>query len=107
MKDLANLELTLSADLEASENRFVHVFNALIDGLTTIEEEANKIIMRTHTRRALNGAHNPSTVKPDNLESCFEILVPWKDTTLVGILEQRTLASHKAMTPSETSSQGV
>lgn len=95
MKDLTNLELTLSTEPNVGENRFVHIFNALIDGLTSIEEEANKIIMRT-ARRALNNAHTPSTVKPDNLEGCFGILVPWKDTPLVGILEQRTLASHKS-----------
>ena len=95
MKDLANLELTLPAEPIVGEHRFVHIFNALVDALTAIEEEANKIIMRT-ARRALNSAHNPTLLKPDNLEGCFGILVPWKDTSLVGILERRNLASHKS-----------
>lgn len=95
MKDLANLELTLPAEPIVGEHRFVHIFNALVDGLTAIEGEANKIIMRT-ARRALNSAHNPTALKPDNLEGCFGILVPWKDTSLVGILERRNLASHKS-----------
>lgn len=95
MKELANLELTLPIDDLGPENRFIHTFNILIKMLTSIEDEANKIIMRT-ARRALNSAHTPASIKPDNLEGCFGILVPWKDTSLVGILERRNLASHKS-----------
>ena len=95
MKDLANLELSLPSEPIVGENRFVHIFNALVEAITNLEEEANKIIMRT-ARRALNSAHTPSTVKPDNLEGCFGILVPWKDISLVGILEHRILASHRS-----------
>ena len=95
MKELTNLTLAIDKDAFEGEHRFVHTFNALIDNLTEVEAEANKIIMRV-ARRALNSEHNASSVKPDHAEECFSILVPWKDISLVGILEQRNLASHKS-----------
>lgn len=95
MKDLANLKLTFSSDGHDGEHRFVSMFNALIDGLTSAEEEANKIIMRV-ARKALNTAHTPSSVKPDNVQACFGILMPWRDISLVGVLEKRDLSSHKS-----------
>ena len=96
MKDLANLELTLPAEPIVGENRFVHIFDALI-GFTHRYRRRSQQNYHANCEKSLKQcAHTPSTVKPDNLEGCFGILVPWKDTSLVGILEQRTLSSHKS-----------
>ena len=95
MKDLSNLKIAFESDGHEGEFRFVSLFNALVDGLSAAEEEANKIIMRT-ARKALNAAHTPSSVKPDNLQACFGLLVPWRDISLVGTLEKRALSSHKS-----------
>jgi CarD family transcriptional regulator len=95
MKDISNLKLELPDALPDDENKFVHIFNILVENLHSIEEEANKIIMRA-ARKALNSEHKPYKEKPESTESCFAILVPWRNISMVGIIEKRELSGHKS-----------
>lgn len=95
LKDISNLTLSLPTDVEEGEHKFIHLFNALITSLMEVEKEANKIIMRI-ARKALNAAHTPNKEKIEAMEECFQILVPWKNISLVGVLEPMELYKHKS-----------
>ncbi len=93
MKDISNLSLKLPAYNTADEYLFTDMFNAVLEAVAEIQKDANKIVAR-HARKAVNAAHQPNKDSESNSPS-FEILVPWKNIPLVGILEPKTLGTDK------------
>lgn len=93
MKDISALTLTLPTYTTDDDYMFTDLFNAVTEGLAEIQKDANKIIAR-NARKAVNAAHKPNKDTEIN-DASFEILTPWKNIPLVGILEPKKLGTDK------------
>ena len=94
LKELQNLTLEIDPNWQESEFRLQSLYSNTLSALNQIEDEANKIIMRS-VRRLVNSHHEPNKETADSPEQCFAILRPWRDYPLVGLVEPKRLATHK------------